>query len=84
VTLDAFEPNGVETRVRVDGTERLRARFGDFDWGAARELAASGTTLRPGDLVAGPALGVVDGVAAGSSVDVDVDGIGVLVQSVSA
>jgi hypothetical protein len=34
--------------------------------------------------VAGPALGVVDGVAAGSSVDVDVDGIGVLVQSVSA
>jgi hypothetical protein len=84
VTLDAFEPDGGETRVRVDGAECLRARFADFDWDAARELAAAGTTLRPGDLLAGPALGVVEGIAAGSSVEVDVDGIGALVQSVSA
>jgi hypothetical protein len=83
VTLDAFEPDGAETSVRVDGAERLSARFGGFDWGAARDLAAAGTTLRPGDLLAGPAVGVVEGVAAGSSVEVDVDGIGALVQSVS-
>ena len=84
VTRDAVEPEGVEGVVRVDGAERLRARFGGFDWDAACELAASGTTLRPGDLLAGPQLGVVDGVAAGRSVEVDVDGIGALVQSVSA
>jgi hypothetical protein len=81
VTRDALEPDGVEGVVRVDGAERLRARFGGFDWDAARDLAAAGTTLRPGDLLAGPALGVVD-VAAGSSVEVQVDGIGALVQSV--
>lgn len=84
VTLDALQANGVEGVVRVDGEERLRARFGAFDWDAARELAAAGTTLRPGDLLAGPALGSVEGVAAGSSAEVDVDGIGALVQSVSA
>ncbi len=84
VTRDALEPDGVEGVVRVEGEERLRARFGGFDWDVARELAAAGTTLRPGDLLAGPRLGVVDGVAAGSSVEVDVDGIGALVQSVSA
>ena len=84
VTLDALEPDGAEGVVRVQGEDRLRAHFGDFDWDAARELAAAGTTLRPGDLLAGPALGVLDGVAAGSSVEVDVDGIGALVQSVSA
>ena len=84
VTLDALETEGLEGVVRVDGVERLRARFGGFDWEAARELAADGTWLRPGDLLAGPALGVVDGVAAGSSVEVDVAGIGALVQGVSA
>ena len=83
VTRDALEPDGAEGVVRVGGEERLRAHFGGFDWDAARELAAVGTALRPGDLVAGPALGVV-GVEAGSSVEVDVDGIGVLAQSVSA
>jgi len=84
VTLDALETDGLEGVVRVEGVERLRARFGGFDWKAARELAADGTWLRPGDLIAGPALGMVDGVAAGSSVEVDVDGIGSLVQNVSA
>ena len=84
VTREALATESLEGVVRVAGAERLRARFGGFDWDAARELAADGTTLRPGDLLAGPALGVVDGAAAGSSVEVDVDGIGVLVQSVSA
>jgi fumarylacetoacetase-like protein len=84
VTRDALEPDGIEGAVCVDGAERLRARFGGFDWDAACELAVAGTTLRPGDLLAGPALGVVDDVAAGSPVEVHVDGIGALVQSVSA
>ena len=84
VTPDALKAYGVEGVVRVDGEERLRARFGGFDWDSARELAAAGTLLRPGDLLAGPALGVVEGVAAGNSVEVDVDGIGALAQSVSA
>jgi len=84
VTRDALETEGLEGVVRVDGVERLRARFGGFDWEAARDLAAEGTWLRPGDLLAGPALGIVEGVAAEASVEVDVDVIGVLRQSVSA
>jgi fumarylacetoacetase-like protein len=84
VTREALATESLEGVVRVEGAERLRAAFGAFDWDAARELAAHGTTLRPGDLLAGPAVGIVDGVVAGSSVEVDVDGIGVLVQSVSA
>lgn len=84
VTLEALETEGLESVVRVDRTERLRARFGGFDWAAARDLAAAGTWLRPGDLLAGPTLGAVEGVLPGSSVEVHVDGIGSLVQSVSA
>ena len=84
VTRDALEPEGLEGVVFVDGVERLRGRFAGFDWAAACGLAAADTILRPGDLLAGPALGVVDSVAAGSSVEVDVDGIGALVQGVSA
>jgi Fumarylacetoacetate (FAA) hydrolase family len=84
VTWEALEPDGLEAVVQVEGVERLRGRFTGFDWAGARELAAAGTTLRPGDLLAGPALGPVEDIAAGSSVEVDVGGIGVLVQSVSA
>jgi hypothetical protein len=84
VTWDALEADRFEAVVRVGGDERLRGRFARFDWAAARELAAAGTTLRPGDLLAGPAFGAVEGIAPGSAVEVDVAGIGALVQSVSA
>jgi hypothetical protein len=81
VTPDELVPSGLEAAVRSDGEERLRGRFQGFDWLAARDLAAEGTRLRAGDLLAGPALGSV-GVEPGASVELEVDTIGVLTQGV--
>jgi Fumarylacetoacetate (FAA) hydrolase family len=78
VTRDELDPNGFEATVRVDGEERLRGRVDGFDWTAARDLAAEGTVLRPGDLLAGPAAGTVESIAPGSSVQLAVEGIGEL------
>lgn len=50
---------------------------GGFDWEAALALAAAGTTLRTGDVIAGPVVCSVDGVAGGSH-SLEVDGIGAL------
>jgi len=83
VTPDKLEPGGLEAVVRVDTEERLRGRFEGFDWEAARAHAADGTTLRPGDLLAGPALEAVDDLGPGSSVELEVEGIGVLSQTVA-
>jgi fumarylacetoacetase-like protein len=77
VTPDELDPNGLQAIVRVGGEEELRGRFEDFDWTAARDFAADGTVLRPGDLLAGRAFGVVEGIAPGSSVELAVDRIGV-------
>ena len=55
---------------------------GGFDWAAARDLAADGTRLFPGDLLAGPALGGVD-VYAGTG-EVEASGIGVREHTVVA
>jgi 2-keto-4-pentenoate hydratase/2-oxohepta-3-ene-1,7-dioic acid hydratase in catechol pathway len=82
-TVDDLGGGGLEAAVRVRGAERLRGRFGGFDWEAARALAAAGTVLRPGDLLAGPAVGAVGDVEAGDTVEIAVDGIGVLGQAVS-
>ena len=54
-----------------------------FDWTAALALAASGTVLYPGDILAGPALEERDGVEAGASVSLAIEGIGVLEQRVA-
>ena len=70
--------------VRVDGVERARGRLDDFDWEAARDLAAERTRLYPGDLLVGPPLGAVDGIVPGNVVEVEVPGIGVLEHAVSA
>ena len=83
VTKDALAPNGLEAVVSVDGIERLRGRFGSFDWEAARALAAGGTTLRPGDLIVGPALDEVNDLTPGSAVELGVEGIGALTQTVA-
>jgi hypothetical protein len=81
VTLDELAADALEASVRVDGEEHLRASFGGFAWEAARELAADGTWLYPGDLLAGPPLAPVE-VPPGCEVELDVPAIGVLVQSV--
>ena len=83
VTPDERDPEGLAAIVRVDGEERLRALFAGFEWEGARAHAADGTTLRAGDLLLGPPLELVDGLAAGSTVELDVAGIGVLAQSVA-
>jgi hypothetical protein len=83
VTPDELDPEGLGAIVRVDRQERLRARFEGFDWERARAHAAGGTTLRPGDLLVGAPLELVDGLAPGSTIELDVDGIGVLSQSVA-
>jgi len=83
VTPDELDPDGLEAVVRVDAEERLRGRFEGFDWGAARTHAADGTTLRPGDLLATPALDAVSKLAPGSTVELEVEGIGVLSQTVA-
>ncbi len=82
VTPDEFEPASLEAIVRVDGEERLRASFEEFDWTAARDFAADGTVLRPGDLIAGSAAGVVGGIAPGNSIEFDEETIGVLAHIV--
>lgn len=83
VTTDEFEPDGQSVSVRADGVERTSAAFGGFDWKAAIVLAAEGTKLYPGDVIAGPAAGELSGVSAGS-VEVVVEGIGVLEQAVGS
>jgi hypothetical protein len=54
---------------------------GDFDWDAAVGLAASGTVLLHGDLLAGPAVEMRD-VEPGAAVSLELDGIGALEQRV--
>jgi hypothetical protein len=82
VTSDELDPHGLEPVVRVGGEEQLRGRFDGFDWVAARDHAAAGTRLYPGDLLAGPQLAAVE-VELGSSVEIDAPPIGALIQSVS-
>ncbi|MCS7007315.1 MAG: fumarylacetoacetate hydrolase family protein, partial [Gaiellaceae bacterium] len=79
VTSEELGRAALAARVAIDGAERLAGGFDAFDWEAARAWAAAGTTLRAGDLLAGPALGEV-AVPAGSEVGIDVSGVGLLVQ----
>ena len=81
VTVDAFDPGTCEQVVRVDGRERLRQVAPGFEWDAAVALATERTRLYPGDLVAGPACGLVGGIASGSDVEIEVEGIGLLEQT---
>ena len=83
VTADAFDPCACAHVVRVDGRERVRLPAPEFDWQAAVAFAADGTRLYPGDVLAGPTCGLVDGIATGAEVEVEVAGIGVLRQRVA-
>jgi len=68
--------------VRVFGDVVVRESSRAFDWTAARDFAAAGTTLKPGDVLAGPACGVAEGIEPAAVVHVEVEEIGVLSQSV--
>ena len=83
LTAESFGPVEPEGIVRIDGAETFRAPFAAFDWEEARRVAADGTTLLPGDLLAGPALEPVV-VPAGRGVEVEVGEIGTLEASVTA
>jgi hypothetical protein len=80
VTVDELDPTALEAVVRVDGDECARGRFPELDWAAARDLAAAGTRLHPGDLLAGPPLAPVE-VEPGADVEIVVPEIGTLSQS---
>jgi len=79
VTSDELDADGLEAVIRVDGSERARGAFRDFDWELARELAAERTVLKPGDLLAGPSA-LVEEIPRGSVVELELVGIGVLEQ----
>ena len=80
VTPDELGDVGLGVAVRVDGAARSSARLDGFDWAGARDLAAAGTRLRTGDLIAGPPAGVAEGVL--GEVEIEVEQIGVLVFQV--
>ncbi|HXG77192.1 MAG TPA: fumarylacetoacetate hydrolase family protein [Gaiellaceae bacterium] len=84
VTADACDPAGLRVRVRVDGQPRAELGGAGFRWEAARRLAAEGTVLRAGDLLACPALGRLDGLRPGTRVELDADAIGTLAHAVVA
>ena len=78
VTPDELDPAAAPIVVRSDGSERSGAELPPFDWESAVELAASGTTLRSGDVLAGPSSA---SVAPGAGpVELDLAGIGILTQ----
>lgn len=79
VTPDELDAATVELSVAVDGDERHRAPAPPFDWERARALAEAGTTLRPGDILAGPPSGRLDRVE--GLVELRGTGIGALGQA---
>jgi hypothetical protein len=81
VTADAFDPGACVQVVRVDGRERLRQVVSGFAWDAAVSVAGDRTRLYPGDLIAGPACGLAQGIVPGSTVEIEVEGIGALEQT---
>jgi hypothetical protein len=56
--------------------------LGDFDWAAARALAAANTRLRPGDLLGGPLLEPAENLPSGP-LELELDGLGTLAATVA-
>jgi hypothetical protein len=65
------------------GAREAWGAFPGFDWQSAIALAAEGTTLLPGDVVASPAADPLR-VEQGGDVELDIPGIGVLAATVGA
>jgi Fumarylacetoacetate (FAA) hydrolase family len=88
VTPDEFDPDPCVVDVRLEG-DAPRGETGSralsrFDWPAARDFAAEGTQLLPGDVIAGPMGPRVVGLQGPAAVEFDVEGIGALRQRVDA
>ena len=81
-TADELDPHACTVTLRVDGSESQGGTFPGFDWDAAVELAGDGTTLFPGDLVAGPCSGILGDLEPGTKLEIDVEGIGALRHAV--
>ena len=69
-------------KISILGDVVLDAAFGGFDWAAAGDFAAADTSLKAGDVIAGPAPGTVQGIEPATVVAVEIDGLGTLEQSV--
>ena len=66
----------------VVDTELADGFADEFDWEAARALAELNTRLRPGDLLAGPPLALIEDVPSGP-LDLEIDGVGTLAAIVA-
>jgi hypothetical protein len=75
VTPDELEPASVVCQLWADDHHEAGAAT-PFSWAEAISLAARRTVLRPGDVITGPPVVVLDGVAGG--VQLEVEGIGTL------
>jgi Fumarylacetoacetate (FAA) hydrolase family len=74
VTPDELDPSSAGVRLRGDGEEVTGAPDG-FSWGEAVAVAGRRTTLRPGDVLAGPPVLELE---ATSGAELEVDGVGTL------
>jgi hypothetical protein len=75
VTPDEIEPATAVCRLRGNGRDEAGIST-PFSWPEAIALAARRTALRPGDVIAGPPVVVLEGVSGG--VQLEVEGIGTL------
>jgi fumarylacetoacetate (FAA) hydrolase len=75
VTPDELEPTSAVCQLRGDGRQAVSEQA-PFSWPDALALAARRTVLRPGDVLAGPPVVILDGVVGG--VQLEVEGIGTL------
>jgi fumarylacetoacetate (FAA) hydrolase len=75
VTPDELDPAGLVGRLRAGGRE-VSGRPEGFSWPNAVALAGRRTTLRPGDILAGPPLLVLDDVR--SDAELEIEGVGTL------
>lgn len=76
VTPDELDPATVAVVLRVDGEEQIALAPAPFAWSDAVALAARGTQLRPGDVIAGPPVLVREGVPTGA--ELEIAGVGIL------
>jgi hypothetical protein len=83
ITQDELADASLEAAVRTGEAQFSGKSLGGFDWRGAFEFAAAGTALRPGDIIAGLAPALVPISAGDVSVEISVDGIGVLEFGIS-